>query len=119
MTAKLLLKHEGLTLSSYEINKKQLTIGRKVENDIQLDDPAVSSQHARLILKPNEYLDGHYDVYMEDLGSTNGTIVNDKKVIKQMLKHGDEIRIGSHVFIFDSGQEGHFETTAIFLPNAD
>jgi pSer/pThr/pTyr-binding forkhead associated (FHA) protein len=117
MAAKLLLKHEGLTLSSYDINKKQLAIGRTAENDIQLDDPAVSSNHARLSLKPNEYLENYYDVYLEDLGSTNGTIVNDAKIIKQLLKHGDIIRIGSHQFTFDSGEKEHFESTAIYLPD--
>lgn len=118
MPAKLLLKHEGLTLSSYEFDKKELHIGRQSENDIQLDDPAVSGRHARIILKPNDYLENYYDVYLEDLGSTNGTIVNDSKVIRQLLKHGDVIRIGSHEFTFDGGGDEHYEQTAIYLPDS-
>lgn len=118
MSAKLLLKHEGLTLSSYEVNKKVMSIGRSAENDIQLDDAAVSGQHARLVLKPNDYLENHNDVYLEDLGSTNGTIVNDARIIKQVLKHGDVIRIGSHEFTFDSGEKDLYDSTAIYLPDS-
>ena len=120
MTAKLLLKHQGLTLSNFEIRKKQIQVGRRAECDIQLDDPAVSSHHARLLLEPSEYLDGYYDVFIEDLGSTNGTIVNNQQILrKQLLKHGDIVRIGSHEFTFDSGQDEHFEQTAIYLPDPD
>ncbi|MFO8025819.1 FHA domain-containing protein [Thiohalophilus sp.] len=119
MPAKLLLKHEGLTLSSYAFDKKEMHIGRQAGNDIQLDDPAVSGRHARLVLKPNDYLENYYDVYLEDLGSTNGTIVNDSKILRQMLKHGDIIRIGSHEFTFDSGADDeHYEQTAIYLPDS-
>ncbi|MDZ7663463.1 FHA domain-containing protein [Thiohalophilus sp.] len=118
MPAKLLLKHEGLTLSSYEFDKKVLNIGRQGDNEIQLDDPAVSGRHARLVLKPNDYLENYYDVYLEDLGSTNGTIVNDSKIIRQLLKHGDVIRIGGHEFTFDSGADEHYEQTAIYLPDS-
>ena len=116
---KLLLKHEGVTLSSYKIDKKEMSIGRKSDNDIQLDDASVSSEHARLILKPNEYLDNFYDVYIEDLNSTNGTIINERKILKQMLKHGDIIQIGAHQFTFDSEQDQDLERTAIYLPNSD
>ena len=115
--AKLLLKHEGVTLSSYVIDKNGMTIGRKSDNDIQLDDAAVSSHHARLVLKANEYLEGYKDVYLEDLGSTNGSVVNEQKVLKQLLKHGDAIQIGAHHFVFDSGQDEDLETTAIYLPD--
>lgn len=117
--AKLLLKHGALTLNSYKLDQDEITIGRNPENEIQLDDAAVSGSHAKVTRKANEYLDNHFDYYIEDLGSTNGTKVNGSRVSQQMLKHGDEIRIGGHQFIYDSGQVQDLETTAIYLPDDD
>lgn len=115
--AKLLLKHEGLTLNTIALKNDVITIGRVSGNDIQLDDPAVSGQHARITREPNEYMEGLLDYYIEDLGSTNGTLVNDKDVTKQMLKDGDEIQIGNHHYRFDSEESSGHETTAIYLPD--
>ncbi|MGD8525587.1 MAG: FHA domain-containing protein [Thioalkalispiraceae bacterium] len=118
--AKLLLKHEGLTLNSFELDKDEFYIGRKSNNDIQLDDPAVSSRHVRLIRQKNEYLEGHDDYFIEDMGSTNGTLVNEKEVTQQLLKHGDEIQIGNHHFRFDNeAHEVDPERTAIYLSDRD
>lgn len=114
--AKLLLKHEGITLSSYSLDQDTTGIGRGTDNEIQLDDVAVSTHHAVIHRQPNEYLDGHFDYVLEDQGSTNGTKVNARRITRQLLKHGDAIRIGSHFFIFDSGQVQNLETTAIILP---
>ena len=115
--AKLLQKYEGVTISTYELDSERVTIGRRSDNHIQLDDPAVSGNHACILRKANSYLDGYYDFYIEDLGSTNGTKVNDQQTTRQMLKDGDVIQMGSHAFTFDSGQEGRMETTAIFIPD--
>lgn len=118
--AKLLLKHEGLTLNSFELDKPEYNIGRKSNCDVQLDDPAVSSNHARLVRQKNEYLEGHDDFFIEDMGSTNGTLVNDKEVSRQLLKHGDEIQIGNHHFRFDNeADEADPERTAIYLSDSD
>jgi len=118
--AKLLLKHEGLTLNSFELNKAKFYIGRKSNCDIQLDDPAVSSKHTCLMMQKNEYLEGHDDFFIEDMGSTNGTLVNDKEIKHQLLKHGDEIQIGNHHFRFDNGAaEVDPERTAIYLSDSD
>lgn len=118
--AKLLLKHEGLTLNSFELDKPEFNIGRQSKCDIQLDDPAVSSKHARLLSKKNEYLEGHDDFYIEDLGSTNGTLVNGKEISQQLLKHGDEIQIGNHHFRFDNeADQVDPEQTAIYLSDSD
>ena len=117
--AKLLLKHEALTLNSYKLDQDEITIGRNPENEIQLDDAAVSGSHARVGRQANEYLEDHFDYYIEDLGSTNGTKVNGQRISRQMLKHGDEVRIGGHQFIYDSGQVQDLETTAIYLPDDD
>ncbi|MDH5179725.1 MAG: FHA domain-containing protein [Gammaproteobacteria bacterium] len=114
---RLQLKHEGIVIKSFHLEKPETTIGRKPDNDIQVDDAAVSGYHARLRLVENEYLDGHQDVYLEDAGSTNGTRVNGRDVTKIMLKNGDLIQIGKHQFTFDTGQAPDHEQTAIFLPD--
>lgn len=117
--AKLLLKHEGVTLSSYKLEQRETSIGRNPGNTIQLDDAAVSGNHARIDRQTNDYLDNHFDFFIEDLGSTNGTKVNGKRIIRQMLKHGDALQIGAHHFVFDSGQVPDLETTAIYLSDED
>lgn len=104
-------------MRDYPLNKAVVSLGRKEGNDIQLDDGAVSSRHARFLREESAYLEGHYDYYIEDLKSTNGTLVNGVGMDKQLLKHGDRIQVGKHVFIFDSGVGSH-EQTAIYLPDA-
>lgn len=113
------LKHEGIVIKSFPLDKPVTTIGRMPDNDIQMDDAAVSGHHAELSLLANEYLDDHNDVYILDLGSTNGTKVNGHPVEKQMLKNGDIVQIGKHQFTFDTGQAPDHEQTAIFLPDSD
>lgn len=117
--AKLLLKHEGVTLSSYKLDHDETSIGRNPDNTIQLDDAAVSGNHARIKRQANDYLENHFDYLIEDLDSTNGTKVNGKRVSQHMLKHGDTLQIGAHHFLYDSGQVQDHETTAIYLPDDD
>ena len=114
--AKLILVLDGVNLRDYPLSKPVVSLGRKAGNDIQLDDAAVSSRHARFLREKSSYLDGHFDYYIEDLNSTNGTLVNGVGFDRHLLKHGDKIQVGKHVFIFDSGQ-GSMETTAIYLPD--
>ncbi len=114
--AKLLLKYEGVTLSSYKLEGERVSIGRLAENDIQLDDPAISGQHACIVIEPSAYLESIKEFHLEDLGSTNGTRVNDEKIKRVLLKHGDSIQIGKHLFIFDSEQVEDMERTAIYIP---
>ena len=114
---KLLLKHEGVTLNTYELKKTVTTIGRKSDNDIHLNDAVASSHHASITLKPNEYLEEQIDAKLEDLNSTNGTQVNGCIVNAIELRNGDDIQIGSHHFIFESEENTGMESTAIFLPD--
>lgn len=116
---KLFLKHEGVTLNTYELKKEQTTIGRKSDNDIQLNDAVASSHHAHITIKPNEYLEEQLDAKLEDLNSTNGTQVNGCIVNSVELRNGDDIQIGSHHFIFENDESGSMESTAIFLPDED
>ena len=69
-----------------------LTVGRALENDLPLPlDQVVSGRHARLVREGRHY-------WLEDLGSRNGTNVNDQKVSDQVLSSGDVIKVGAHEF---------------------
>ena len=106
--ARLTLIHEGAVLREYPLTKERTTIGRKPHNDIQLDDPTVSGQHAAVLLLQN--------VYIEDLDSTNGVILNGKKITRRQLQHGDIIRIGRHELKFMDEKVQDFESTVILTP---
>ncbi len=79
------------------LGEEDITVGRNADNDITLDDPAVSQQHARIF-----YREGHFVV--EDMGSANGTRVNGVIVKGSPLYPGDEITIGKHVLVFETAQ---------------
>jgi pSer/pThr/pTyr-binding forkhead associated (FHA) protein len=90
---RLLLKFNDEVLKVIDSNKEFITLGRNMKNDIQIDNLAVSNFHAHIICQL-----GHY--FVEDLGSTNGTFVNDRKIGKWALADGDAITIGKHSIIF-------------------
>ena len=114
--AKLVVKHEGISLKDFPIDRDSMTIGRNADNDIQLDDAAVSGHHARIVIEPNEYLDGHDNIYIEDLDSTNGTQVNGLPVKKHLLKNGDQLQIGKHKMSYVSELDHSHDQTAIYIP---
>jgi len=87
--AKLVLSLGGVFQAEFPLNKERMTIGRKPDNDVQVDNLAISGKHALIIT----ILD---DSFVEDLGSTNGTYVNGKLIKKHALRHGDVIGIGKH-----------------------
>ncbi len=89
MAGKLVLSLEGAVLREYTLAKERVLIGRKPHNDIQIDNLAVSSEHAAVITILN-------DSFMEDMGSTNGTLVNGQMVKKHFLQNGDVIELGKH-----------------------
>ncbi len=111
--AKIILSINGNLQGEFELGKERMTLGRKSENDIPIDNLAVSGQHALIL----SVLD---DSFVEDLGSTNGTYVNGKLVKKQALKHGDIIGIGKHElkFIDENAayDEDDFEKTVMISP---
>ena len=116
---KLTLRLNGLALKEFELAKERITIGRRSDNDIQLDDPTVSGIHAVVTLKPDAYLDGAYDVAIIDFNSTNGLFVNDEKVQQKRLSAGDIIRIGQHELLLDEPGDNPFDQTAVFLDSND
>jgi predicted component of type VI protein secretion system len=91
--AKLYLKFEQSVLKEIPLTQAEATIGRLPDNTVQIDNLAVSGHHAKIYFN-----DGHYVV--EDLGSLNGTYVNNKRVGKATLIHGDQVLIGKHVVEF-------------------
>jgi len=95
MSTKLILKFKDTVISEFELNQEETTIGRKPENTIHIDNLAVSSKHAR-VLKIGK------KVILEDLGSTNGTLVNGKETSKHILNNGDVITVGKHTLTFVS-----------------
>ena len=114
--ARLLLSLDGQVLAEYNMNKERYTIGRLPDNDIRIDNPAVSGHHSLIINILN-------DSFLEDLNSTNGTYVNGKLIKKHAMQHGDVITVGHHQLRFVDSQEGdteqdEFEKTMVITPSS-
>jgi pSer/pThr/pTyr-binding forkhead associated (FHA) protein len=102
-------------LAEYNMNKERYTIGRLPDNDIRIDNPAVSGHHSLIINILN-------DSFLEDLNSTNGTYVNGKLIKKHAMQHGDVITVGHHQLRFVDSQDGEteqdeFEKTMVITPS--
>ena len=109
--ARLILSLDGQTLAEYNMTKERYTVGRLPDNDIRIDNAAVSGHHSLLINILN-------DSFLEDLNSTNGTYVNGKLIKKHALQHGDVITVGHHQlrYVDDQAQqapEDEFEKTMV------
>ncbi|WP_300319731.1 FHA domain-containing protein [Accumulibacter sp.] len=87
--AKLILSMDGLVLKEIPLLKERMSIGRKAHNDIQIDNMAISGEHAAVVTILS-------DSFLEDLNSTNGTLVNGQSVKKHFLKDGDVIELGKY-----------------------
>ncbi len=112
--ARLILSLDGQVLAEYNMTKERYTLGRLPDNDVRVDNPAVSGHHALIINILN-------DSFLEDLNSTNGTYVNGKLIKKHAMQHGDVITVGHHHLRFvDSQVEGtepdEFEKTMVIQP---
>src|ERR1700739_1481341 len=87
-------------------------LGRDASADISLPDPAVSRRHARL----HRGLDG---VWLEDLGSTNGTYINgDRLTVPYRLRDGDEVKLGNSLAVFHEAASPPDATEVIAVPIA-
>ncbi len=93
MSKLIILKEDGSVDSEIKLGGKQLVIGRDQELDVTLDDTSVSRRHALLTPVFSQY-------FVEDLGSTNGTLLNDKRVNKHILRDGDHLQIGNFTLQF-------------------
>jgi FHA domain len=83
---------DGSTLDIL-LNRERVTIGRRADNDVCLPYPAVSAEHASVVTILA-------DSFLEDLGSTNGTLVNGRPVAKHFLRDRDQIDIGRQKLVF-------------------
>jgi len=115
--AKLILSMDGLVLKEIALTKERTTIGRKPHNDIQIDNLAVSGEHAVIVTILQ-------DSFLEDLGSTNGTVVNGQPVKKHFLQNNDIIELGKYKLkyvneaVAGQGKVADFEKTMVLRPGA-
>ena len=112
--ARLILSLDGQVLAEYNMTKERYTVGRLPDNDVRIDNAAVSGHHGLIINILN-------DSFLEDLNSTNGTYVNGKLIKKHALTHGDVITIGQHHLRFvdsqvESTEQDEFERTLVIQP---
>lgn len=113
--AKLIFLLDGNVMKEYILDKERMTIGRRASNEIYIDNLAISGEHAVLVTIDQE-------TYLEDLNSTNGTLVNKKSVKKQTLTHGDEIGLGKYTlkYLKDSvtniAEQNGFSDTVLVQP---
>ncbi|MGZ4876375.1 MAG: FHA domain-containing protein [Candidatus Angelobacter sp.] len=112
--AKLYLRFEqnDQVLKEVPLSQATATIGRLPDNSVQIDNLAVSGHHARIAWENDHYV-------VEDLGSLNGTYVNNERVGKATLKHGDQVKIGKHLVEFkNEGAVPNFAVAAKTGPSA-
>ena len=112
--AKLIMSLDNAVIREVPLDKERFTIGRKPHNDIQIDNLAVSGEHALIVTILN-------DSFLEDLGSTNGTLVNGQQVKKHFLQNNDVVELGKYKlkFIADAPAQtkaADFEKTMVLRP---
>ncbi|MBI5596185.1 MAG: FHA domain-containing protein [Elusimicrobia bacterium] len=90
---KLLLKFNAAVIKEIPLDKPAVTVGRKADNDVVIDNPAISGHHCKIVQKGDTY-------YVEDLESTNGTFVNEKRIVKSGLHDQDVVGVAKHALVF-------------------
>ncbi|MGV6859467.1 MAG: FHA domain-containing protein [bacterium] len=90
----------GEIIEEFEIDRTHIGIGRAEDNDVCINSKAISSHHAKIITEQQ-------DSFIQDLGSTNGTYANAKKVRSHALEHGDIITLGTHNLEYVSEPDSH------------
>ena len=112
MPGKLEFRFNGSKIGEFILDKEVMTVGRKEDNDICIENLAVSGHHAKLLTIFD-------DSFLEDLDSTNGTFVNGNAIKKHPLKNGDVITIGKHELRFineNMGADDDDEKTGLIRP---
>ena len=118
--AKLIFLLDGNVIKEYALNKERMTIGRRASNDIHIDNLAISGEHAAIIT-----INGN--AFIEDLNSTNGTLINKKQIKKHMLKHGDDIGLGKYELRYvkdkdeaaNANKQDGFADTVLVAPKSE
>jgi hypothetical protein len=83
----------GRAGESFPVDGERMTIGRRPESDVFLDDITVSRDHAQLVLRGEQW-------YLDDCGSLNGTYVNRSRIDSHRLSDADEVQIGKYKLTF-------------------
>jgi hypothetical protein len=83
----------GRAGESFEVDGERMTIGRRPDSEIFLDDITVSRDHALLVHRGSDW-------YIDDCGSLNGTYVNRERIDSQLLADGDELQVGKYKLTF-------------------
>ena len=83
----------GRAGESFALDQARLTVGRRPDSDVFLDDVTVSRDHAVIVRRGDDY-------YLDDCGSLNGTYVNRRRIESQRLSDGDELQIGKYKLAF-------------------
>ena len=97
MSKLVLFLADGTTLD-VPLKRERMTIGRRADNDICLPNLAVSGEHAAVVTILA-------DSFLEDLGSTNGTLVNGTPIAKHLLRDNDQIDVGRHILVFCTDED--------------
>ena len=105
--AKLILKFANEVIDHIELHQGDMKIGRRPGTDIQIDNLAVSGEHANLFTIGE-------DTFIQDLGSTNGTFVNNKQITKHHLRNGDTVSIGKHTLVYVTEEDAGSDVTEDF-----
>jgi len=87
--AKLVVSQDGMVEGHYFLDKPRFTLGRLPDSDIHLNHPGVSNMHAVIVTVSNDHI-------LEDMGSTNGTLINGEKITKHILQNNDVIELGCY-----------------------
>jgi hypothetical protein len=103
MSKLVLYLEDGSTLD-IPLDHERITIGRRADNDVCLPNLAVSGEHAAVVT----ILD---DSFLEDLGSTNGTLVNGNAIVKHFLRDRDEVDVGRHRFVYYADDDEEVRST--------
>ncbi len=115
MTGKLEFSFNSNKIGEFALDKEIMTIGRKEDNDIRIENLAVSGHHAKLLTIFD-------DSFLEDLDSTNGTFVNGQPIKKHPLRSGDVITIGKHELRYinanSAAMDDDSEKTVLIRPKA-
>ncbi len=102
---------DGTTLD-IRLARERITIGRRADNDVCLPYPAVSGEHAAIVTILS-------DSFLEDLGSTNGTLVNGKPIAKHFLRDRDQIDIGRQKLVYVADESVQLETGSHLIGRHD
>jgi len=98
MQNKITIRYNGRKVDELLLTRDSMSIGRKIDNDIRLEDTTVSSHHARLVQKST-------GIYIEDCDSTNGTLVNGAPVLSKKLQTGDIVVVGKYTLTIEQVQD--------------